>query len=98
MGRTLGMNRARIVEEPWGNELLPLLAIAVDPGKPFAPRSRRLLSGIAGVELGQKLAKERPHVRHQPERDRVVAPDLLRVDVDVNELGRRDGERVSGNP
>ena len=53
---------------------------------------------LASRDLGQHLAQERAHVRHQAERDRIVAADLLRVDVDMDQFGRRDGEGVAGDP
>ena len=44
------------------------------------------------------LPQEGAHIGHQPERDRIVAADLLGIDVDVNEPGRRNGEGIAGNP
>ena len=44
------------------------------------------------------LAQEGAHVGHQAERNRIVAADLLRIDIDVDQLRRRDGERVARDP
>ena len=64
----------------------------------LARAAAAVIERLAPVEFRQHLAQEGPHVRHQAERDRIVAADLLRIDVDVDELGRRDGERVARNP
>ena len=44
------------------------------------------------------LAQEGAHIGHQPERDRIIAADLLGIDIDMDELRRRDGEGIAGNP
>ena len=44
------------------------------------------------------LPQKGAHIRHQAERHRIVAPDFFRIDVDVNEPRRRDGEGIAGDP
>ena len=44
------------------------------------------------------LPQEGAHVGHQAERDRIVAADLLGIDVDMDQPRRRNGEGVAGNP
>ena len=85
--------------KPGAMNVVPFLAIAVDGVEPFlSRRGARRQTSLRRVELGQHLAQERAHVRHQAERDRIVARDLVGIDVDVDELGRRDGERIAGQP
>jgi hypothetical protein len=52
----------------------------------------------AAVKLAKELAEESSHVRHQPECDGIIAADLLRIDVDMDQPGRRDGEGIAGDP
>ena len=75
-----------------------MAAIALDGVEPLRARGGRIADTVAGVELRQHLVQEGAHVRHQPERDRVIAGDLVGIDVDMDELGRRDGEGVAGQP
>ena len=85
-------------EDSGGDELVPFQAIAVDRHQPFLARVGALVEVGAAIELGENLAQERPYVSHQAERDRIIAADLLRIDVDMNELRRRNGEGIARNP
>jgi len=96
VGRALRIDRRRIVGEAGRCEFLPFAAVTVDGRKPLP--ARRIADNFPRLELGQNLPQERPHVSHQPERHRIVARDLLRVDVHVDQLGRRNGERIALNP
>ena len=91
-----GLIGVDVVGKAGRDKLVPFLAIAVDLPRAISCARPRLPVGIlAAVELGQHLAQEGAHVGHQPERDRIVAADLLRIDVDVDELRRRDGEGIA---
>ena len=96
--RALRIDRLGVVGEAGRDELVPFLAIAVDLREPLLARVELLVDVLAAVEFGEHLAQEGAHVGHQPERDRIIAADLVRIDVDMNELGRRNGEGVAGNP
>ena len=52
----------------------------------------------AAIEFGVYLPQEGAHVGHQAERDRIIAADLLGIDVDMDQPRRRDGEGVAGDP
>ena len=45
-----------------------------------------------------ELPQEGTHIGHQPQCHRIVAADLLGIDVDMNELRRRDREGITGDP
>ena len=83
--------------KPGAMKLVPLALVALDRLEPAHARLGHV-ARLAAVELGQHLAQEGAHVRHQAERHRVVAGDLLGIDVDVDQPGRRDRERVAGQP
>ena len=97
-GGTLGIDWRGLVLHPRGDEGVPLGAIGIDLGQPLPARARRAGIVAAAIELSQELAQEGTHVGHQPERDRIVAADFLRVDIDMDELRRRDRERVALQP
>ncbi len=84
--------------KPGAMSLLPFPAIALDGCQPLPARGRNLGDVAAAVEFGQQLAQESAHVRHQPESDGIVSADLVRVDVDMDQPGRRDGEGVARDP
>jgi len=93
----LRMDRRRIIGKARRDERVPLLAIAVDGAEPVRA-CRRLAHVPARVDFRQQLAQECAHVRHQPERHRIVAGNLIRIDVDVDEPGRRDREGIARQP
>ena len=97
-GGALRIDRLAVVGKAGRDQLVPFLAIAVDHAKPFLAGIELLVDILAPVELGEHLAQEGAHVGHQAERNRIIAADLLRIDVDVNEFGRRNGEGVARNP
>ena len=96
--RALRMDRRGIAREARRDEFFPFRAIAVDRTQPSGAGGRRFGLGFAGVELAQHLPQERAHVRHQAERHGIVAGNLLGIDVDVDELGRRDREGIARQP
>ena len=98
VGSPLRIDRARIVLEARCNMRVPFPAIAVDRGEPFRARGGNTAAVARVIELRHELADECAHVGHQSQRNRVVARDLIRIDVDVNEPGRRNGEGISGQP
>ncbi len=90
----LRVDRGGVVDVAGRDFGLPFAPPAVDRGEPGLPR-RRDARRVARLDLGEKLAQEGAHIGHQAERDRVVAGDLVGIDIDVDQLGRRDGERVA---
>ena len=44
------------------------------------------------------LLQEGADIRHQAERNGIIAADLFRIDVDMDQPRRRNGEGVAGNP
>src|SRR5947208_1128478 len=86
------------VLEARSDQRLPFLAVAHDGIEPLFARGSALAESLARVEFGEHLAQEGAYVRHQAERDRIVARDLLGIDVDVDELRRRDREGIAGEP
>ncbi|OIQ63383.1 hypothetical protein GALL_550760 [mine drainage metagenome] len=97
-GRALRIDRRSVVRKAGSNELVPFLAIGVDLRQPFLAGIGAFGQVGAAVEFGVNLAQKSEYVGHQAERDRIIATDLLGVDVDVNEPGRRNGEGIAGNP
>ena len=90
------MDRRRVVDEARRDELVPFLPHAVDRGE---PRLRGIVGSgevLARSRSRPALPQERPHVGHQAERHRIVAADLLGIDVDMDQFGRRDGEGIAG--
>src|SRR5262249_14575672 len=71
---------------------VPLAAMPIDGGQLFRARGGRIANAITAIELRQHLLEKGTHVGHQPERDRIIAGDLVGIDVDVDELGRWNGE------
>jgi hypothetical protein len=94
----LRIDRLAIVAEAGRDQPVPFLPIAVDRVQPFLPCVGALVQVPSAIELRMHLAKESAHVRHQPKRDRIIAADLLGIDVDVDKPGRRNGEGIPGNP
>ena len=94
----LRVDRGAVVAPSRRDERIPLLAISVDRLEPLRAGSIAVAPISPGVELSEKLAQERAHVRHQAESDRVVAGDLVGIDVHMNKLGRGNGERVAREP
>lgn len=94
----LRIDRRGIVRESRRNEPVPLLAIAVDGLEPFLACIGALVEIAASIELREHLPQEGAHIRHQTERNRIIAADLLRIDVDVDQPCGRNSEGVAGNP
>jgi hypothetical protein len=97
-GGTLRIDRLAVIAEAWGDQLVPFLSVAVDGLEPLPPRVGALAKIGPPVQFGVQLAQEGTHIGHQTERDRVVAANLLGIDVDMNEFGRGNGERIARNP
>ena len=55
-------------------------------------------SGLASAQRGDQRAQRLPRVANQPDLDRIVAPDFLRVDLDLHDrhVGRNDAVVVEG--
>ncbi len=63
------------------------------------PRLQRAVGArLAVLELGQKLAQEGARVGQDAEVGRIVAAELLRIDVDMDQLGVREVPRIAGQP
>ena len=84
--RALRIDRLGVVGEARRDQLVPFLAVAVDLGEPLLAGLGLFGEVLAAIEFGEDLAQEGADVGHQAERDRIVAADLVRIDVDVNEL------------
>ena len=94
----LRVDRRGVVGKARRDEPVPLLAIGVDLRQPFVAGVGALGEIGAAVEFGMKLPQEGTHIGHQAERDRIIAADLFRVDIDMNELGGRNGEGIARDP
>ena len=81
----LRIDRRGVVGKAGSDELVPFLAIGIDLRQPFLARIGAFGQIGAAVEFGMDLAQEGAHIGHQAERDRIVAADFLRIDVDMNE-------------
>src|SRR5947208_12265376 len=82
------------------------------PGAMNAFHSRRYPSMVASHFAREAAASPMPsrestsastcwrkvRIGHQPERHWIIAGDLVGIDVDVDELGRWNGERIAGKP
>ena len=99
VGGALRVDRRAVVAEARCDERVPFACDSPRWRRAMLARARRAsLSVLARIELRQHLAQERAHIRHQPERDRIVARDLVGIDVDMDELRRRNGEGVARQP
>ena len=58
-------------------------------------RQLRLEPPRAAIEFGVDLTQECADVGHQAKRDRIIAADLFRIDVDVNEFCGRNVEGIA---
>ena len=94
----LRVDRRGIIGEARGDECVPLAAVSIDGGEPFRARGRSIADAVTGIDLRQHLLEKGAHVGHQPERHWIIAGDLVGIDVDVDELGRWNGERIAGKP
>ena len=96
VGGALRMDRGCIVDEAGRDERVPLLAPAVDGVEPFRARCDAVSRTTTALELGQHLTQEGAH----PPSARATGycGRSRRIDVDVDELGRRDRERIAGEP
>ena len=54
--------------------------------------------GAAPLELGEQLAQEGARVGQDAEIGRIVAAELGRIDVDMDQLGLREIPRIAGQP
>ena len=97
-GGALRVDGRRVVGHAGGDEFIPLGPVGLDLGKPFAVGLRRAGMMFPPVEFANDLAEKRPHIRHQAERHRIVAPDLLWIDVHMDEFRRRDREGIPWKP
>ena len=98
MGCALRMDRAGFIDEARCDEALPLSPVTGDGRQPFAAVRGNVGNVLATVEFAQNLPQEGADIGHQAERDRIVAADLVGIDVDMDELGRRDVEGIAGYP
>src|SRR5262245_42378818 len=96
--RTLWIDRRGVVREARRNKTVPLLAVNVDLRQPLLPRVYPAVEIGAPIELGMDLAQEGADISHQAELDRIIPANLFRINVDMDELCRRNGEGVAGNP
>ena len=90
--RALRVDRSTVVRSARRDKRIPLLAIAFDLVEPSSAGGDSVAHVSAGIELRQQLAQERAHIRHQAESDRIIARDLVGIDIHMDELGRRNGE------
>ena len=90
----LGPDRRGVDVEIGPRELLPRRLPFLDLGVPGFERIAAL--GRAALQLGQQLAQEGARVGEDAEVGRIVAAELVRVDVDVDQLGVREIPRVAG--
>ena len=96
--RPLRMDGRGVVVKAGRDEGVPFPPPAGDGGKPALARLGDRAGVRAAVELGVDLPQEGADIGHEAERHRIVARDLVRIDVDMDQLGRRDGEGVAGDP
>ena len=92
----LGAQRGRDVGEMRPHEGFPLGLPAGDLGAPL--RELRGVEVALRFHRGQELRGEHLGVGDDAERRRIVAPELLRIDVDVQELRLREIPRIAGMP
>ena len=63
-----------------------------------ASHSLVLWFGAAPIELGEKLAQEGARVGEDAEVRRIIAAELGRIDVDMDEFCVRKIPRIAGHP
>ena len=96
--RALRVDRRGVVGKPGGDKLVPILAIGIDLLQPFLAGIGAFGEVDAAIQFGMNLPQEGTHIGHQAERHRIIAADFLRIDIDVNEFCRRNGEGIARDP
>src|SRR5207245_8657297 len=62
------------------------------------PRAEHVALGRAGVQLAENLSQKRARIGDDAEIRRIIAADLVRIDVDVDELAVGEIPGVAGQP
>jgi len=93
---TFGSDRCRIADAGTLEEARPLF---LESGEARQPRGVSTLGGAGAVtDEVQELADDQIDIADDPDFHRIVAPKLLHLEIDVDELRRRYRIRHAGDP